>query len=204
MAPQIRTRFLHRSVRSFPVRVAVAFCLRHENARLDLWASGAAIAAISIAAIVAFSKWEEWLNLLLGLWLIGSPWVLGFTHTRAMHVSIGSARWLRSWQRWNCGWSILSRNTVRADAAGRLPGASVIKYLDKGIERSCPSGSWVADCNFARRGESLAVMINSAIVRIVDFCARYRRTVVAAGTLLMIGAAAFALRGSPSTPMWKG
>ncbi len=35
-------------------------------------------------------------------------------------------------------------------------------------------------------------MMNSAIVRIVDFCARYRWTVVVAGTLLMVGAAAFA------------
>jgi uncharacterized protein len=34
-------------------------------------------------------------------------------------------------------------------------------------------------------------MINSAIVRIVDFCARYRWTVVVAGALLMLGAAAF-------------
>jgi uncharacterized membrane protein len=64
------------------------FAYAHETARLDLWASGAAVAAISIGAIVAFSKWEEWLNLLLGFWLIGSPWVLGFTHTKAMHVGI--------------------------------------------------------------------------------------------------------------------
>ena len=34
-------------------------------------------------------------------------------------------------------------------------------------------------------------MMNSAIVRIVDFCARHRWTVVAAGALLMLGAAAF-------------
>lgn len=34
-------------------------------------------------------------------------------------------------------------------------------------------------------------MINSAIVRIVDFCARYRWTIVAVGTLLMLGAAVF-------------
>jgi hypothetical protein len=34
-------------------------------------------------------------------------------------------------------------------------------------------------------------MINSAIVRVVDFCARYRWTIVIAGTLLMLGAAAF-------------
>ena len=64
------------------------FAYADKNARLDLWASGAAIAAISVAAIVAFSNWEEWLNLLLGFWLIASPWLLGFMHTRAMHVSI--------------------------------------------------------------------------------------------------------------------
>jgi hopanoid biosynthesis associated RND transporter like protein HpnN len=34
-------------------------------------------------------------------------------------------------------------------------------------------------------------MINSAIVRLVDFCARYRWTIVILGTLLMLGAAAF-------------
>jgi SPW repeat len=48
-----------------------------------------AITAMSIAAILAFSDWEEWFNLLLGLWSMLSPWALGFMHTRAMHVSIG-------------------------------------------------------------------------------------------------------------------
>lgn len=61
----------------------------NEDTKLDLWASGALIAGISLATFVAFSNWEEWLNLLLGIWLVGSPWVLGFTHTRAMHYSIG-------------------------------------------------------------------------------------------------------------------
>ena len=64
------------------------FAYADKNARLDLWATGAAIAAISIAAIVAFSNWEEWLKLLLGFWLIASPWLLGFTHTGAMHIGI--------------------------------------------------------------------------------------------------------------------
>ena len=64
------------------------FAYVNEGARIDLWASGAAIAALSVAAIIAFANWEEWLNLLLGFWLIVSPWVLGFMHTRAMHVSI--------------------------------------------------------------------------------------------------------------------
>ena len=64
------------------------FAYANEGVRIDLWTSGAAIAAMSVAAIVAFARWEEWLNLLLGFWLIASPWALGFAHTRAMHVSI--------------------------------------------------------------------------------------------------------------------
>jgi len=65
------------------------FAYASEGARIDIRTSGAVIAAMSIAAFVAFSNWEEWLNLLVGLWLIASPWALGFLHTRAMHVSIG-------------------------------------------------------------------------------------------------------------------
>jgi len=65
------------------------FTLTNSAGRLDLLASGAAIAAISLGAIVAYANWEEWMNLLLGQWLVASPWILGFTHTRAMHFSIG-------------------------------------------------------------------------------------------------------------------
>ena len=65
------------------------FAYASERARIDSWASSALIAAMSIAAIMAFSDWEEWVNLLLGIWLMVSPWALGFAHTRAMHVSIG-------------------------------------------------------------------------------------------------------------------
>jgi predicted MFS family arabinose efflux permease len=65
------------------------FAYVSEKVRFDVWITGAAVVAISIAAIVAFSDWEEWFNLVLGVWLIASPWVLGFTHTRPMHVCIG-------------------------------------------------------------------------------------------------------------------
>jgi predicted MFS family arabinose efflux permease len=65
------------------------FAYVSETVRFDVWITGAAVVAISIAAIVAFSDWEEWFNLVLGVWLIASPWVLGFTHTRPMHVCVG-------------------------------------------------------------------------------------------------------------------
>ena len=65
------------------------FSFANEGAKIDLWASGAAILALSLAAFIAFSYWEEWLNFLIGSWLVVSPWVLGFAHTRAMRYSIG-------------------------------------------------------------------------------------------------------------------
>ena len=58
-------------------------------ARIDFWASSALIAVVSAAAIAAFSDWEEWLNLLLGVWLVSAPWILSYAHNRAMHISIG-------------------------------------------------------------------------------------------------------------------
>jgi hypothetical protein len=65
------------------------FKLSNGAAKMDLWAGGIVIAAISLAAIVAYANWEEWANVAVGLWLVASPWVLGFAHTRAMHYSIG-------------------------------------------------------------------------------------------------------------------
>jgi hypothetical protein len=65
------------------------FAYSNEDVKIDMWASGGMIAAVCLASFIAFSSWGEWINFLLGLWLIGSPWVLGFAHTRAMHFSIG-------------------------------------------------------------------------------------------------------------------
>jgi hypothetical protein len=65
------------------------FGLTNVTAELDFWLSGAAIVAISIGATIAYANWQEWINVLLGLWLIASPWVLGFAHVRAMHFSVG-------------------------------------------------------------------------------------------------------------------
>jgi SPW repeat len=65
------------------------FAQANGTAAADLRISGVAVAILSLAAILAFATWEEWANVLLGLWLIASPWILGFPHTRAMHFSIG-------------------------------------------------------------------------------------------------------------------
>jgi hypothetical protein len=58
----------------------------------NAFVSGIVIAVISIAALTAFTVWEEWLNLIVGVWVLVSPWVLGFAGSTAMqvHVVIGA------------------------------------------------------------------------------------------------------------------
>jgi hypothetical protein len=45
----------------------------------DAYILGAAIVVFAAWALFAPQAWEEWTNLVLGLWLIVSPWVLGFS-----------------------------------------------------------------------------------------------------------------------------
>lgn len=49
---------------------------------------GIVIAVLSIAALAAFAVWEEWLNLIAGLALIVSPWLLGFQDSDAMTIFV--------------------------------------------------------------------------------------------------------------------
>lgn len=64
------------------------FAFTHQTARIDSWVIGAGLMAISMMTLVAFGAWEEWLLLVLGVWLLVSPWALGFLHSPGMHVSI--------------------------------------------------------------------------------------------------------------------
>ncbi len=50
--------------------------------------AGIIIIVLSLAALTAFAVWEEWLNLIVGLWLIVSPWILKFMHTSAMRADV--------------------------------------------------------------------------------------------------------------------
>jgi hypothetical protein len=54
----------------------------------NAYVSGVVIAVLSIAALAAFAVWEEWLNLIVGLWVIVSPWVLGFDGSTAAAVHV--------------------------------------------------------------------------------------------------------------------
>ena len=65
------------------------FSLTNGAARLDFWLGALAIVTLSTAAMFAYANWEEWANVLVGLWLIASPWLLGFAHLRAMPFAVG-------------------------------------------------------------------------------------------------------------------
>lgn len=68
---------------------------------VNLVASGAAAIALAIAALVAFRQWEEWLDVALGLWLIVSPWVLGFSYAQtAVWVAVAGGAVIAAMGAW--------------------------------------------------------------------------------------------------------
>ncbi|NTH16455.1 SPW repeat protein [Agrobacterium rhizogenes] len=55
----------------------------------NAWIVAALLCMFAIAALSVFVEWEEWANLVIGLWLIASPWLLGFAaNASAMWTNI--------------------------------------------------------------------------------------------------------------------
>ena len=68
--------------------------LNYSQVRLPVW-NGCAIAIIvagfSIAAMLRFTKWEEWINIAAGFWLIASPLLLNYTALLGNHAALPAA-----------------------------------------------------------------------------------------------------------------
>jgi heme/copper-type cytochrome/quinol oxidase subunit 3 len=66
--------------------------------------AGMAIAALALAALAVFAEWEEWLALLLGVWVVAAPWVLGFSanvYAHWTHVVLGAlVAVTAAWELW--------------------------------------------------------------------------------------------------------
>lgn len=45
---------------------------------------GVVVAFFAFFAWLAFDLWQEWINIALGIWLVVSPWALGFQATAAL------------------------------------------------------------------------------------------------------------------------
>ena len=62
------------------------------TATWNAWIAAIVLGALAVATLSAFAEWEEWANMVIGLWLIVSPWLLGFmANVNAMwtHVILG-------------------------------------------------------------------------------------------------------------------
>jgi SPW repeat len=55
----------------------------------NAWLSGALISLLATAAIIAFDAREQRLNLLVGLWVAVSPWLLGFHAEMHIYFIVG-------------------------------------------------------------------------------------------------------------------
>lgn len=53
---------------------------------------GALIVLMAVMAIVNFHEWEEWADIAIGLWLVVSPWALGFATAYEVGPT-GAATW---------------------------------------------------------------------------------------------------------------
>jgi len=54
--------------------------------------SGGAVILLSLLAALRTHDWEEWLNVIAGLWIMGAPWLLWFENVPAacwVHVIVG-------------------------------------------------------------------------------------------------------------------
>jgi hypothetical protein len=64
------------------------FSFSYGPARANAFASGAILVLVSGLTIFAFTELEEWISLLIGCWVLASPWVLDFPHRSGMHVAV--------------------------------------------------------------------------------------------------------------------
>lgn len=55
------------------------------TSRTIFWNSaivGVAALVLAVMSLASRKLWEEWVNIVMGLWLVISPWVLGFSNVR--------------------------------------------------------------------------------------------------------------------------
>lgn len=61
-------------------------------AAMNAWIVGGAIALIAVDAVLNRYSWEDAANLVLGIWAMVAPWLLGFagvTNAMYAHIAIG-------------------------------------------------------------------------------------------------------------------
>jgi hypothetical protein len=63
-----------------------------DYATWNAWITGGIIAVVALMASVQAYDWEEWVNLIAGVWAVISPWLIGFSGVATAmwtHVAVG-------------------------------------------------------------------------------------------------------------------
>ena len=75
------------------------------TAAWNAWILGVVIAVLALWAAFQFAEWHDWANGVLGIWLVVSPWILGFAALTAAlwnHVVVGLLIVaLAAWELWD-------------------------------------------------------------------------------------------------------
>ena len=66
--------------------LALGFWSELGTRSLDFYFIGAVIALLAVYELKRRSMWGEWLLLVLGAWMVGSPWLIGFASDRIAAV----------------------------------------------------------------------------------------------------------------------
>lgn len=100
--------FLSPWILGFTVGTPVEGALAAEGftvAAWNAWILGVVIAALALWAALRFAEWHDWVNGVLGVWLVVSPWILGFAALTAAlwnHVAVGLLiAALAAWELWD-------------------------------------------------------------------------------------------------------
>ena len=50
----------------------------------NFWFVGSVIIVLATMALQSMKPWEEWINVVAGIWMILSPWIFGYSTDRAL------------------------------------------------------------------------------------------------------------------------
>ena len=102
----------------FPIQVADTVDLERTHLVLNSFVVGMLVLGLAQLEYVALHRWEEVATVLLGLWLIASPYVLGYAVDQGLqlwHIVLGAlvaiVGALQLWQDWNLSEQELAKHS---------------------------------------------------------------------------------------------
>lgn len=66
--------------------IASPWVLAYQTQSQPMWNAvvlGALVAVVALSALFKASAWQQWVNAVLGAWLVISPWAIGFSTLQA-------------------------------------------------------------------------------------------------------------------------